>query len=95
MWTLVELLFQRGQAKLYAGWPRSAWEVGYMLLTVVALDVLHDAWFYWTHRLLHWRPLYVHVHAIHHRCAGARRCRRRRPVGKAGCKRKKRLLCAA
>ncbi len=37
-----------------------------MVLSVVALDYLHDAWFYWTHRLLHWRPLYVHVHALHH-----------------------------
>ncbi len=37
-----------------------------MLLTIVALDYLHDAWFYWTHRLLHWKPLYRHVHAIHH-----------------------------
>lgn len=40
-----------------------------MLLTIVALDYLHDAWFYWTHRLLHWKPLYRHVHAIHHECA--------------------------
>lgn len=34
---------------------------------VVALDLLHDAWFYWTHRLLHWRPLYRYVHWEHHR----------------------------
>ena len=40
-----------------------------MVATVAALDVLHDAWFYWTHRLLHWRPLYRHVHYIHHRRA--------------------------
>ena len=42
-----------------------------MVATVAALDVLHDAWFYWTHRLLHWRPLYRHVHYIHHRRASA------------------------
>ena len=42
-------------------------QAAYMALTVVVLDYLHDAWFYWTHRLLHWRPLYAHVHAIHHR----------------------------
>jgi Delta7-sterol 5-desaturase len=40
-----------------------------MVLTVVALDYLHDAWFYWTHRLLHWKPLYRHVHYLHHRYA--------------------------
>ena len=42
---------------------------GYMVLTVVMLDYLHDAWFYWTHRLLHWKPLYRHVHHLHHRYA--------------------------
>lgn len=42
-----------------------------MVATVAALDVLHDAWFYWTHRLLHWRALYRHVHYIHHRRAPA------------------------
>ena len=39
----------------------------YMLLTVVALDYLHDAWFYWTHRMLHWKPLYMAVHLPHHK----------------------------
>ena len=38
-----------------------------MAVTVVALDYLHDAWFYWTHRLLHCKLLYTRVHAIHHR----------------------------
>ncbi len=28
--------------------------------------VLYDAWFYWVHRLMHWRPLYKHHH-WHHR----------------------------
>ena len=49
--------------------PRFSLQGGYMVLTVVALDYLHDAWFYWTHRLLHWKPLYRHVHHLHHRCA--------------------------
>jgi sterol desaturase/sphingolipid hydroxylase (fatty acid hydroxylase superfamily) len=66
VWTLVEQLQQRGYTKLYTGWPPDAWQALYMLLSVVALDYLHDAWFYWTHRLLHWRPLYIHVHALHH-----------------------------
>ena len=44
-------------------------QVLYMLATVVSLDYLHDTWFYWTHRLLHWQPLYRSVHHIHHQCA--------------------------
>lgn len=38
------------------------------LLCVALLDALHDTWFYWTHRLLHCKPLYKHVHYMHHRC---------------------------
>jgi sterol desaturase/sphingolipid hydroxylase (fatty acid hydroxylase superfamily) len=34
--------------------------------TVVLLDVLHDTWFYWTHRLLHMKVLYRRVHSMHH-----------------------------
>jgi sterol desaturase/sphingolipid hydroxylase (fatty acid hydroxylase superfamily) len=41
------------------GWP-------YFWFTVVALIFLHDAWFYWTHRLMHWRPLFKTMHAVHH-----------------------------
>ena len=42
-------------------------QFAYMAVTVVALDYLHDSWFYWMHRLLHWKPLYLHVHLMHHR----------------------------
>jgi len=45
-----------------------------MLATAVSLDYLHDAWFYWTHRLLHWQPLYRSVHRIHHECAKGPSC---------------------
>jgi len=43
-----------------ATWNRT---LGAVLLMVL----LHDAWFYWTHRLLHWRPLFRRVHHVHHR----------------------------
>ncbi len=47
--------------------PTRAVQILYCCLTVALLDYLHDAWFYWTHRLLHWGPLYRHVHYIHHK----------------------------
>jgi lathosterol oxidase len=28
--------------------------------------IVHDAYFYWTHRLLHWKPLFKVVHITHH-----------------------------
>ena len=33
----------------------------------VAIIVAHDAWFYWLHRALHWRPLFRAAHITHHR----------------------------
>ncbi|MCC9604370.1 sterol desaturase family protein [Blastopirellula sp. JC732] len=38
----------------------------YFWFSVVAMIVIHDAWFYWTHRLLHTKLLYAKVHRIHH-----------------------------
>lgn len=65
--TVVERLHAAGIGKMYSGWPQTWPQWGYILLTIVALDYLHDTWFYWTHRLLHWKPLYRHVHYLHHR----------------------------
>jgi Delta7-sterol 5-desaturase len=42
------------------GWP-------YAIGSTLLLIVLHDAYFYWTHRLLHHPWLFRHVHAVHHR----------------------------
>ena len=38
----------------------------YIPFSVVLVLVMHDAYFYWTHRLLHSKYLYRHVHRIHH-----------------------------
>ena len=57
-----------GHGLLYSGNLLSSWSTAaYAVWTIVALDYLHDTWFYWTHRLLHWPPLYRHVHLIHHK----------------------------
>ena len=66
MWTAVEELHRSGRSLLYSGPLDSPAAWGYALLTIVVLDYAHDTWFYWTHRLLHWGPVYRHVHAIHH-----------------------------
>eukprot|EP00775_Hariotina_reticulata_P003455 gene3455-3726_t len=67
IWTVVEQLHTQGIGKLYAGPVTTFSEVAYLLMCVVLLDYLHDAWFYWTHRLLHWKPLYKWIHHEHHR----------------------------
>jgi len=38
----------------------------YLAFNVAALIVLHDAWFYWTHRLIHHPKLFRRFHRLHH-----------------------------
>jgi len=67
IFSLIEWLQQQGWGRLYSG-PLDVSPMGlaYLALCVVLLDYLHDAWFYWTHRLLHVPFLYRYVHFIHH-----------------------------
>ena len=55
-----------------AGWTRLYVDFGaygwfYWAGSIAALLVLHDAYFYWTHRLMHHRRLFKHFHRLHHR----------------------------
>jgi lathosterol oxidase len=38
----------------------------YYFFSIMLMIFLHDAYFYWTHRLLHWKPLFKYVHITHH-----------------------------
>lgn len=38
----------------------------YFYLSIPLAILMHDAYFYWTHRLMHTKLLYRHVHAVHH-----------------------------
>ena len=40
---------------------------GYFVFSIAALIVMHDTYFYWTHRAMHHRALFKHVHRVHHR----------------------------
>ncbi len=55
-----------------AGWIHTYEAAGergwlYFAFTVLALIVLHDSWFYWTHRLIHHPRLFRRVHRTHHK----------------------------
>lgn len=41
---------------------------GYLyFLNFVCILLAHDAYFYWTHRFMHWRPVYKVFHLEHHK----------------------------
>ncbi len=41
--------------------------MAWFFLTIVMIIIAHDAWFYWTHRLMHHPRLFRHFHRMHHR----------------------------
>ncbi|MCG7625141.1 sterol desaturase family protein [Epibacterium sp. Ofav1-8] len=45
----------------------SDYGLAYFWISTALLIVLHDAWFYWTHRALHFPPLFRRFHRLHHR----------------------------
>ena len=55
----------RGVFKFYSDIGEYGW--GYLVLSIILLALFHDAYFYWTHRLMHHRKLFRHFHAVHHR----------------------------
>jgi sterol desaturase/sphingolipid hydroxylase (fatty acid hydroxylase superfamily) len=63
-----------GAVTFYAakhGWTRMYWKIpkygwGWFTASIVCAIFLHDAYFYWTHRLMHHRLLFRAFHRVHH-----------------------------
>ena len=76
-WSLASAAIYGVPAGIVAwGWQNRGWTLIYtdahahslwwMPLSVLAFLLLHDTWFYWTHRLMH-RPWWFRaMHAVHH-----------------------------
>lgn len=54
-----------GWFRFYSDIDQYGW--AYLALSIAGLAIFHDAYFYWTHRLIHHPKLFRHFHAIHHR----------------------------
>ncbi|WP_137129276.1 sterol desaturase family protein [Rhizobium sp. FY34] len=65
---IIALCFSGGLFAQAQGWTIAplalSWWTGPLMLGLSV--VLYDAWFYWVHRLLHWKPFY-RFHALHHK----------------------------
>jgi len=46
--------------------PINKYGYPYFFLSIILMVLLNDAYFYWTHRLLHWKPMFKYVHKTHH-----------------------------
>lgn len=55
---------QAGIFKLYSGDVDSSW---WLLAEFGAMVLLHDAYFYWAHRMMHTKWLFRRVHRLHHK----------------------------
>lgn len=58
-------LFRRGWSHYYFNINTHGWT--YFLVSVVVLIFIHDSYFYWCHRFMHWPPVYNRIHSVHHR----------------------------
>lgn len=38
----------------------------YYFASIGLMILIHDTYFYWTHRFMHWKPIFKWVHKIHH-----------------------------
>lgn len=61
---LVVVFAYEGKTRLYLEVDRYGWT--WFFASIILMIVIHDAYFYWTHRLMHHRWLYSWVHSTHH-----------------------------
>ena len=53
-----------GLTRVYA--PLNKYGYVWYFVSIGLMIALHDTYFYWTHRLMHWKPLFKSVHKTHH-----------------------------
>lgn len=62
---LVALEIFMGWSRFYADPAELGWV--WFFASLIILIVAHDAWFYWTHRLIHHPRLFRRFHRLHHK----------------------------
>src|SRR5690349_15266192 len=67
VWTAYEVAYMWAAANHRV--PYLSWNQHpvYFVLGFAAIPFWREFHFYWTHRLIHWKPLYKHVHYLHHK----------------------------
>ena len=63
IWLFLSWL-ENGKTKLYTN--ISDHGILYFIISVFLMIVIHDTYFYWTHRLIHHSKLFKYIHKVHH-----------------------------
>ena len=58
------VLWQKGWTQIYL--PFDEWTLAYLPMSFLIGALVHEFYFYWTHRAMHHPKLYRRIHAIHH-----------------------------
>lgn len=58
-------LIKSGDSAIYYDFNEYSW--WYAVLSFFLCLIAHDTYFYWTHRFMHWRPVFKYTHLGHHR----------------------------
>jgi lathosterol oxidase len=61
---LIEL-YKAGHTSIYLRF--SEYPLWYLPVSFALCLIFHDTFFYWSHRFMHWQPVFKHTHAGHHR----------------------------
>lgn len=61
---LVMVAGKNGLTRVYADIGKYGY--AYFFFSIVLMIFIHDTYFYWTHRLMHWKPLFKLAHKTHH-----------------------------
>jgi Delta7-sterol 5-desaturase len=61
----VYIMEKLGYSRIYVNPEKYGWV--WWIVSLAVITIAHDAYFYWTHRLLHRPWWFAHVHRIHHK----------------------------
>jgi sterol desaturase/sphingolipid hydroxylase (fatty acid hydroxylase superfamily) len=67
VWTAYEALMMWSLANGYAPALLMPQQAGWLILLIFLVPIWETFYFYLIHRMIHWPPLYRHVHYLHHR----------------------------
>jgi sterol desaturase/sphingolipid hydroxylase (fatty acid hydroxylase superfamily) len=65
MATMLVEMYKLGWTSIY--WRFRDWPLWYFPVSVFLCMVAHDTFFYWSHRFMHWQPVFKYFHAGHHK----------------------------